>query len=232
MIEIRRQEDLYHHERSWLKTDWHFSFGEYRDPQNDNFGVLSVVNNDYIDPEGGFPSHSHDNMEIITWVVEGELAHEDSTGSEEFVPANGVQTMSAGTGISHSEYNPSDSERLHLLQVWIEPSQHDVEPRYEDSVYETVELRGGWVPVASGQSEQSGTSIYQDATLYIRHTDGEETFDYRLSSDRRGYLIVIDGETRLDDKQLASGDAARVRDENILEFEVTGPAKLILIDLP
>lgn len=232
MIDIRRQEDLYHHKRSWLKTDWHFSFGEYQDPENDHWGALMVVNNDYIDAGGGFPEHSHDNMEIITWVIDGQLAHEDSTGSEEVVPANGVQTMSAGTGISHSEYNPSDNEQLHLLQVWIEPNQQDVDPRYDEKFYEEAELTDGWIPIASGQTDEAGTTIYQDATMYIRHTEADESFDYETDPDRRIYLILISGNAYLNNEQLFPGDAARIQDESSLTLRTEEATKLMLIDVP
>lgn len=232
MIDVRRQEDHYHHERSWLRTDWHFSFGEYQDPNNRHFGPLRVVNNDYIDGGGGFPTHSHDNMEIITWVIDGRLAHEDSTGSEEIVPADAVQTMSAGSGISHSEYNPSETEPLHLLQVWIEPDTRGVEPRYEEAHYSPERLRDRWVPIASGRDEEAGTAIHQDATMYVRHVRDREEFLYEPDSDRRIYLILITGGSRVDDEVLRAGDAARITDEARLDFEADAGTKLMLIDLP
>lgn len=230
MIDVRRQEDHYHHNRPWLETDWHFSFGEYRDPNNMNFGPLRVVNNDRIDGGGGFPTHSHDNMEIVTWIIEGALVHEDSTGSSETVGANGVQTMSAGTGIAHSEYNASETESLHLLQVWIEPDERGVEPRYADAKYDAEDLAGEWVPIASGQRE-AGTRIHQDATMFVRHASEGSEFTYESDSDRRVYLVAITGETTLNDRTLESGDAARISEEATLEFATVSDAKFLLIDL-
>lgn len=231
MIDVRRQEDHYHHRRSWLKTDWHFSFGEYRDPDNMNFGSLRVVNNDRIDGGGGFPTHSHDNMEIITWIIDGALVHEDSTGSKETVGPNGVQTMSAGTGIAHSEYNASKTDPLHLLQIWIEPDERNVEPRYEDSEYTEKSLANSWVPVASGQRE-AGTRIHQDATVYVRHGPDASEFEYQPGEGRRVYLVAIEGRSRVNDRKIETGDAARIRREGTLEFEADGDTKLLLIDLP
>lgn len=232
MIDVRRQEDHYHHQRSWLRTDWHFSFGEYRDPDNRNFGPLRVVNNDHVDGGGGFPTHSHDNMEIITWVIEGELAHEDSSGGGGTIRSNGVQTMSAGTGIAHSEFNPNEDQPVHLLQVWIEPDTRGLEPRYEDASYSEEELRDRWVPVASGSEEDAGTTIHQDATMYVRHVGGEESFAYDADPDRRAYGILIAGESELGDAVLHEGDAARIRGESRLAFEAQPGTQLMLIDLP
>lgn len=232
MIDVRRQEDHYHHRRDWLETDWHFSFGEYRDPDNVNFGPLRVVNNDRIDGGGGFPTHSHDNMEIITWVVEGALVHEDSTGSEEMVGRNGVQTMSAGTGISHSEYNGSETDPLHLLQVWIEPNERNVEPRYEDAKYSDGDLIDEWVPIASGTEGNAGTKIHQDATMFVRHPLENDRFSYEPADGRRVYLVILIGEVDLNEKRLSEGDAARITEEPELTFEALTDAELLLIDLP
>lgn len=231
MIDVRRQAEHYHHTRSWLETDWHFSFGEYRDPDNMNFGPLRVVNNDRIDAGGGFPTHSHDNMEIITWVVEGTLVHEDSTGSKESIGGNGVQTMSAGTGISHSEFNGSETDPLHLLQIWIEPDERNVTPRYEDETYREEDLHGDWVPIASG-SGSAGTAIHQNATLSVRHADPGEKFTYETENDRRVYLVDITGAVIVNGESLEDGDAARIRQEPRLRLESDSESKLLLLDLP
>jgi len=232
MIDVRKQEDHYHHRRSWLETDWHFSFGEYRDPNNMNFGPLRVVNNDRVDGGGGFPTHPHDNMEIITWIIRGTLAHEDATGARETVGRNGVQTMSAGTGITHSEHNASDTEELHLLQIWIEPSEQDVDPRYQDQTYSEDDMHGQWVPIASGRNERAGTPIEQDATIYVRHAKSGEQFSYETESDRRLYFVDILGELNLNEESLAEGDAARIRQEQELEFESITDTEVLMIDLP
>ncbi len=232
MIDVRKQEDHYHKRRSWLETDWHFSFGDYRDPNNTRFGPLQVVNNDRIAGGGGFPAHSHDNMEIITWIVRGSLVHEDSSGAKKRVGPNNVQTMSAGSGISHSEYNGSDTEETHLLQIWIEPDKQDVEPRYQDHSYTEEELHGSWVPVASGRRDEAGTTIEQEATLWVRHADAGENFQYETKLDRKLYLVEILGEIQLNDRSLEEGDAARIRGESDLTFDSRTDSKLLLMDLP
>ncbi len=232
MIDVRRQEDHYQKDRGWLRAEWHFSFGEYRDPDNRNFGPLRVVNNDRIDGGGGFPTHSHDNMEIITWVIEGELTHEDSSGGGGTIPANGVQTMSAGTGIAHSEFNPNENQPVHLLQVWIEPDTRGLDPRYEDEAYGEDDLLDRWVPVASGSDEDAGTTIHQDAAMYVRHVGDHESFTYGADPDRRAYGVLIAGESELNDDVLREGDAARISGESRLAFEADPGTKLMLIDLP
>lgn len=230
MLDVRRQEDHYHHSRSWLETDWHFSFGEYHDPDNERFGPLRVVNHDLIDGGGGFPMHSHDNMEIITWIVSGTLVHEDSTGTKESVGRNGIQKMSAGTGISHSEYNGSDTERLHLLQIWIEPNQRDVEPSYSDDVFDEDELANQLTPVAG--HPDSHVPIQQDATMYVAHLRHGENVRHELGPSRRGYLVVMTGDAAINDRSIAAGDAVRITEEESLTLEGRSDAELLFIDLP
>lgn len=231
MIDIRRQEDHFHHNRAWLETDWHFSFGEYRDPDNTNFGPLRVVNNDKIDGGGGFPMHSHEDMEILTWVIEGEIVHEDSTGTKERIGRNGLQKMSAGTGISHSEYNGSDTDMLHLLQIWIEPETMGVEPSYEDATFSGDQLNGTFYPVASGD-DGAPVNVEQDTTLFVAHLDSGDELSRELDPRRRAYVVVMTGTVDLAETSLREGDALRITDEAELNFEATSHVELMLIDLP
>jgi hypothetical protein len=231
MLDIRRKDDHYHHTRSWLKTDWHFSFGEYRDPDNMNFGPLRVVNNDRIDGGGGFPMHSHEDMEILTWVIEGELVHEDSTGAKESIGRNGLQKMSAGSGISHSEYNGSESGGLHLVQIWIEPNVTGIEPYYQDAVFSEDALKNELVPIASDNSD-APVDLEQDATLLVGHLDQGTEISYELNQDRRGYLIVLKGRATLNDRDLSEGDAVRIKEEAMLRLGSEDGSELLLMDLP
>lgn len=231
MIDIRRREDHYKHRRGWLETEWHFSFGEYRDPNNTRFGPLRVVNHDRIDGGGGFPMHSHEDMEIITWIIEGSIVHEDSTGTREEIGRNGIQKMSAGTGISHSEYNGSETELLHLLQIWIEPDTLGIEPSFEDATFSEEKLTNQFHCVASGQTD-ANVSIVQDASIYVGFWEPGKTDELTLSPDRRGYGVAMKGEASLDGKTLKSGDAVRVIDETTLPWKTETKTEFLWMDLP
>ncbi len=230
-MNIRRQEDLYHHRRSWLDTDWHFSFGEYHDPDNMGFGPLRVLNNDRVAGGGGFPTHSHDNMEIVTWIIDGTLVHEDSTGGKSSLGPREVQAMSAGTGIAHSEYNGSDDEPLHLIQTWIEPEERGIEPRYGEASYSRDDLSSGFVPVASGR-EDTGVSIVQDASILVWYPEGGQQVEPDRGPDRRGYVVTMTGSVSLDGSVLNEGDAAVLSDLEDLVFKSQDDSRVMLIDLP
>jgi len=232
LIDVRRREDLYHHQREWLETEWHFSFGEYRDPDNDRFGALRVLNNDRIDPGGRFPMHSHDNMEIITWVIQGEIRHEDSTGTRKTVSKNGVQKMSAGSGISHSELNPSNREPLHLVQIWIEPSKFGIEPGYQDHQFSESELSNNLVTVASGQTNSGDVvTIEQDARVLVGHPETDTRLDCEFEWDGRAYVVVMDGEVSVSGESLKRGDAARIRDQDGVSVQAEADARVLIVDL-
>jgi len=231
MFDVRLRDDHYHFQRDWLETDWHFSFGEYRDQDNVNFGPLRVVNNDRIDGGGGFPMHSHEDMEIITWVIEGEIVHEDSTGTKESIGRNGVQKMSAGSGISHSEYNGSETDQLHLVQIWIEPNVTGIEPYYQDAVFDDDALNGEIVSIAS-RDKDAPVKLEQDATMYVAHLDPGEVVHHQLGEDRRAYLVVLRGSSLLNDRELSEGDAVRVQEEPELTIRSDTGTEVQLIDLP
>ena len=231
MIDVRRRTDHYQHSRGWLETEWHFSFAEYRDPHNTRFGPLRVVNNDRIDGGCGFPMHSHEDMEIITWVIEGSLIHEDSTGTTEEVGRNSLQKMSAGSGISHSEYNGSDQEQLHLIQIWIEPEQTGIKPSFEYAYFSEAELANQFQCVASGQNG-APVSIVQDASMYVGIWDSGESSELELTSDRRGYGVMLRGTANLAGKKLDTGDAVRVTEETTLDWNSSEPTEFLWMDLP
>jgi redox-sensitive bicupin YhaK (pirin superfamily) len=231
MFDVRRQEDHYHYQRSWLETDWHFSFGEYRDPNNVHFGPLRVVNHDTVSGGGGWGMHSHEDMEIITWIINGELTHEDTTGSKETVGRHGVQKMSAGSGVSHSEYNASETDSLRLLQIWIEPSEKGIEPAYEDNSFSDDSLTNQLVPVASGRDD-GGVSLVQDAAIYVTLLDDVEPLNHRLGSNRLGYGIAVTDQTSVNDVTLQQGDAVRIQNEESITIQSNKSAEFMLIDLP
>lgn len=232
MFDVRRRDDHYHLNREWLETDWHFSFGEYRDPDNTRFGPLRVVNHDRVAGGGGWPRHSHTDMEIVTWIIEGRLTHEDSTESTSTVGPHEIQKMSAGTGIAHSEYNASQTDSLRLLQIWIEPDRTGVEPNYHEKSFSDTRLGEGLVPVASGRNDDSGVPLEQDASFLVGLLAPEDERSLELSPERRYYGISVTGTTNWNEQTLHQGDAVRIRDETDLRLTAPERSEVMVIDLP
>lgn len=230
-MEIRRRADHYHHARPWLEAEWHFSFGEYRDPDNQGFGPLRVLNNDRVEGGGGWGMHSHTDMEIITWVVAGLLEHEDSTGSVRTLGRGGLQRMSAGTGISHSERNASGRDPLHLLQIWIEPDRPGRRPEYEERVFGDEQLSAGWTSVASGRGE-GGATLHQDVTLRASRPRAGTTLEGDPAPGRRGYLVVVGGTFEGPTSTLSEGDAVRLHGPEELTLVARADGELLFVDLP
>jgi redox-sensitive bicupin YhaK (pirin superfamily) len=231
MIRIIKNEQRHHFQSDWLSTYWHFSFDHYYDPANMGFGALRVFNDDWILPASGFPMHSHREMEIITYVLEGELEHKDSTGGSGRIRGGEVQRMSAGTGIRHSEYNPSADTKVHLLQMWITPAVSALEPSYEQKQFTVEERAGKLLAVASGQKMPGALKIHQDATLYVSSLQPGDDLGFDLGAARKAYLFVIDGELRLNGQDLGAGDQARVEAEPGLRLIASKPSEIALIDL-
>lgn len=236
MIEIVPSNQRYHFETDWLSAYWHFSFDHYYDPKNVSFGPLRVFNDDVVQPGGGFPTHPHREMEILTVPIEGRLEHSDSKGNRGVVGPNEVQRMSAGTGISHSEFNASSEEPAHLLQIWIVPAVRGLEPSWEQKSFPREARLGRFLPVASGEEALAKKNnlllVHQDATLYLATIRPEDKVEYPLRPERRAYLFVIAGETRVHERVLRSGDVAKISDEKQLSFKAEKPSDLLLIDLP
>jgi redox-sensitive bicupin YhaK (pirin superfamily) len=231
MNHIIRAKDRYHHQTDWLSTYWHFSFDHYHDPANLAFGPLRVFNDDTVQPGTGFPPHSHRDMEIITYVLEGELEHQDSLGNRGLIRGGEVQVMSAGTGITHAEYNPSRSDLLHFLQIWVIPRARSLGPRWEQRHFPPAERRGRLLPVVSA-SEGATLRIDQDAVIYISALDPAQRVAQELGPGRRAYAFVIGGGVELIGAALAAGDQARITDERELVLAARAPTELILLDLP
>ncbi|OLB14787.1 MAG: quercetin 2,3-dioxygenase [Gemmatimonadetes bacterium 13_2_20CM_70_9] len=232
MITIRRAAERGHANHGWLDT-WHsFSFDSYYDPAHVQFGPLRVLNEDFVAPGAGFPPHPHRDMEIITIVLEGAVAHRDSTGGEGVTRAGDVQVMTAGKGVVHSEYNPSDGERLHLLQIWILPDARGRTPRYDQKAFPAEARRNALLPVVAGSDTNGALRIHQDVTLYASELDAGKSVTHTLAPGRRAYLFVSKGGVAVNGQALGQSDAAAIEGETLLEVRGAAPSEVLLIDLP
>jgi redox-sensitive bicupin YhaK (pirin superfamily) len=242
-VQVIRSGERHHADHGWLDTRWHFSFADYHDPDNMNFGPLRVFNDDVVRGGGGFDMHPHRDMEIITYVISGQLEHRDHLGNRGVVHPGEVQVMSAGRGIMHAEFNASATEPVRLLQLWVLPRHRGLKPRWEQRQF-TPDQRAGRLlpvvtpagadgtPVAKGQTLQ----IDQDATIYVSSLKAGQTVEHRSAAPgRKAYLFVIDGAVTLDgDTKLDAGDQARVElgEARALSVRADADAELILLDLP
>lgn len=231
MIQVIKSKDRYHHQTDWLSTYWHFAFDHYWDPSNVSFGVLRVFNDDVIQPGTGFPLHGHRDMEIVTCALEGELEHEDNLGNRGRIRAGEVQVMSAGTGIVHAERNPSKTEALHLLQIWIVPRTKGLRPRWEQRKFTAAERQGRLLPVVSVDGKDS-LRIDQDATIFLSTLDPGQGVMHPITARRGAYLFTISGALELNGVPLAAGDQARIIEESRLALDAQAATELILLDLP
>jgi redox-sensitive bicupin YhaK (pirin superfamily) len=238
MMTIRRAAERGHANHGWLDT-WHsFSFDTYHDPAHVQFGPLRVLNEDFVAPGAGFPPHQHRDMEIITIVLEGAVAHQDSSGGEGEVRPGDVQVMTAGSGVVHSEFNPSDSEPLHLLQIWIMPDARGHTPRYDQRTFGPETRKNVLLKVVSGGGGGGGGTangalqIHQDAALYVSELGRGRTLTHALAPGRRVYLFVTKGTVAVNGQPLAPSDAAMIEGEPSIEIKATAPSGLVLMDLP
>ena len=232
MIRVIPSSQRHFADHGWLQTHWHFSFSEYYDPKNMHWSSLRVFNDDVVQAGGGFPMHPHENMEIVTYVIDGELEHQDRLGNRAVVHPGEVQVMSAGKGIVHSEYNPSKEKSVHLLQLWILPRRKNNEPRWEQRRFSVKDRTGVLLPVVSA-GETSGTlAIDQDATIFVSRLNAGQKVVHESKPKRHAYLFVISGEMALNGHALVAGDQARIADEAKLELAATTGTEIILLDLP
>ena len=216
----------------WLQTHWHFSFSDYFDPQNMNWGSLRVFNDDIVQGGGGFGMHPHRDIEIVTYVVDGQLEHQDQLGNRGIVHPGEVQVMSAGSGITHAEYNQSKDHPVHFMQLWIMPRHKKNPPRWEQKQFTPAQRRGRLLPVVSGGNVDGTLVIDQDATIFVSSLASGQTVTHNAASDRYGYLFVIQGTVILNGQKLNPGDQARIEDETRLEITADDDAELIFLDLP
>lgn len=232
MIQIRKADERGHAEHGWLES-WHsFSFAEYHDPAHMGFSVLRVINEDIVAPGTGFGMHSHRDMEIVTYVLSGALQHKDSLGTGAVISAGEVQRMSAGTGIRHSEFNASETEPVHLLQIWILPERADITPGYEQKLIPDEEKRGRWKAIATRDGHDGSLTIHQDAALYAAILEDGERIQFRPEPGRVQYLQVARGELSMNGEVLSAGDAVAVTDEKELVLAAWGGGEVLLFDLP
>jgi quercetin 2,3-dioxygenase len=232
MIKIIRSGERHHANFGWLDTHWHFSFDSYHDPENVNWGALRVFNDDTVEPGQGFGTHPHRDMEIVTYVLSGELEHQDSHGHRGVVHPGEVQVMSAGTGILHSEYNHSQEKPVHFLQLWILPRTKGLKPRWEQRRFSRDERAGKLLPVVSSGGLAGTLTIDQDARIFVSALAGGEEVVHASKPDRKAYLFVTEGSVEVNGHALARGDQARVADEPGLRIHTEEGAELMLLDLP
>ena len=234
MIKIIRSNEHYHNEQDWLSTNWHFSFDHYRDPHNMNFGPLRVFNDDIIQPGTGFGFHPHRDMEIITYVIDGELEHKDNQGNHGVIQPGEVQRMTAGTGILHSEYNHSKEKPLRLLQMWIFANRRDLAPSWEQKKFSREERKNRLLPIVVPENQSNGPAlhIHQDAAIYVSSVEPGGKINHDILPGRKTYLFVIDGSIKLNGYSLKTRDVARVENERKLSILADQPTELILLDLP
>ena len=234
MIKIIKAEEHYKNEMDWLATYHHFSFAEYQNPDKMNFGPLRVFNDDTIQPATGFDLHFHKDMEIITYVIEGELEHKDNQGNHGVIYPGEVQRMTAGSGIMHSEYNHSKEKPLRLLQMWVFANKKGLEPSWEQKKFAKEDRTNKLVPVVISENTKDANAlhIHQDATFYLATLTPQSQVEHKQSMQRKSYLFVINGEIKLGNNLLHTRDAVMIEKENNLVIKAEKPTELILIDLP
>ncbi|MCG6156441.1 pirin family protein [Rubinisphaera margarita] len=231
MITVRKAADRGHADHGWLDT-WHtFSFSTYQDPKHIHFRSLRVMNEDRVQPGKGFGTHPHDNMEIVTYVLEGALEHRDSMGNGEVLRPGEFQRMSAGTGITHSEFNPSETEPVHLYQIWLFPKEKNIEPGYEQKLYPEDEMTGQLRLVAAPDARDGALRIATDAQVYLSRLQSGTTVDHALETGRHAWLQVLRGAVELNETPLSTSDGAAVSDETRLQIRATEDAEIMLFDL-
>lgn len=233
MINIYKAEERYTADHGWLKSNFSFSFAEYYDPKNMQFGPMRVLNDDIVQPLRGFGAHPHREMEIVSIVLKGQLKHEDSTGQSAITTFGGVQRMSAGTGVIHSEVNPSSSEEVNFLQLWFMPEQYGLTPSYEKTEFNVDEMKNHLLPIVSKQSGENIALIHQDLTIYLSDLDGEGELIIQQEQNRRMFFFVIEGDVELNQEQkLNRRDSARITDISELRIKAKSNVRFMLIDLP
>ncbi len=231
MIQIRQSKDRGHFNHGWLDTYHTFSFGEYRDPNQRGFRSLRVMNEDRVAPGQGFGTHPHHDMEIVTYVLEGALEHKDSMGNGEVLTPGEFQRMSAGTGITHSEFNPSPDEPVHLYQIWLLPERKGIEPSYEQKRFDDVEMMNKLRLVASPDSENDSLKIHQDARIFLAKIEPNHSLEYALSNHRHAWVQVLRGSVAVNETQLMVGDGAAISEEASLTITTNEQAEIMLFDL-
>jgi quercetin 2,3-dioxygenase len=232
MLEIRKASERGHADHGWLQSHHSFSFADYYDPRHVEFGALRVINEDRVQPGAGFGTHGHSDMEIVSYVLEGALAHKDSLGNGSTMRPGDVQRMSAGTGVLHSEFNPSNTDPVHFLQIWIQPAVRGIEPSYEQKRFSDEDKRGRLRLIASPDGQDGSVRLHQDTRLYAGLFDGAERASLPLGGQRRGYVHVARGSIRVNGSELEGGDALKLDSVAAITLEGGRKAEVLVFDLP
>ena len=231
MLAIRRSQERGHANHGWLDTHYTFSFSDYYDPEHVHFRTLRVINDDRVAGGGGFPMHPHRDMEIVTYVLEGGLEHRDSMGNGSVIRPGDVQRMSAGTGVTHSEFNASKTEPVHLLQIWMFPERKGIKPSYEQKAFSEADKRSRLRLVASPDGRDGSVTIHQDNEMYATVLRKGETVRHELKPERHAWVQVARGGVKLNGQELAEGDGAAISEEKAIELAGVKDAELLLFDL-
>jgi redox-sensitive bicupin YhaK (pirin superfamily) len=229
---VRRSADRGHADHGWLKSHHSFSFADYFDEDHVEFGPLRVLNEDRVAGGQGFGTHGHRNMEIISYVLEGELSHQDSMGTRSTIRPGDVQRMSAGTGVRHSEFNGSPANKLHFLQIWIQPNVGEIPPSYEEKRFEDADKRGQLRLIASSNGEGGSVLVHQDVRVYSGLFDGGESARLEIAAHRRAYVHVARGAVHVNGIELTAGDALKLTDESVIEIGQGSKSEVLVFDLP
>jgi len=231
MIEVRKSDERGYADHGWLQTHHTFSFAEYHDPRHTGFRTLRVINDDRVAPDNGFPTHPHREMEIVTYVVEGALEHRDSMGNGSVIRPGEIQRMTAGTGLTHSEFNPSKSDSLRLLQIWILPSQSGLKPGYEQKQFPESERRGRLRLIGSSDARDGSVEVHQDIDIYTGLLDPGQAVSHEIAPGRGLWVQIVRGRVRLGETVLAEGDGATVEDEPALRIGAEEETEILIFDL-
>jgi redox-sensitive bicupin YhaK (pirin superfamily) len=232
MLEMRKAGERGHADHGWLRSFHSFSFADYYDPRHTGFGPLVVINEDRVQPGKGFGTHGHRDMEIVSYVLEGALEHKDSLGNGSVIRPGDVQRMSAGTGVRHSEFNASDKDPVHFLQIWIEPARAGITPGYEQKAFAEADKRGQLRLVASPDGADGSLTIHQDARLYATILEPGQTVTHPLARGRHAWVQVTRGTLTVNGEPLAQGDGAAISDEATISLIGETDAEALLFDLP
>jgi len=231
MITVRKSRDRGHFDHGWLETYHTFSFADYYDPNHMAFRTLRVINEDTVKPGEGFPTHSHRDMEIITFILEGALEHKDSMSNTSVIRPGEIQRMTAGSGVTHSEFNPSKKELVHLLQIWIFPSQKGLEPSYEQQVIEPQKKTNRLALIASPDGRNGSVTVHQDALVYAASLGKDKSLTYKPDSGRGAWIQVAKGGLLMNNQKLSAGDGAAIENEASLQISSPGNSEFLLFDL-
>lgn len=231
MLQIRPANERGVANFGWLNSRHTFSFGHYHDPNHMGYGPLRVINEDNVQPGRGFDTHGHRDMEIISYVLDGALAHRDSTGTGSVIRPGDVQRMSAGTGILHSEFNASEKDPVHFLQIWIIPNQGGLEPSYEERHFGDEEKHNQWRLIGSPEGRDGSVLIHQDVNLYVAVLESGNTLSRQLSANRKTWIQVVRGQLQLNDGELSAGDGVALQEDRVLELKAMTNAEILLFDM-